>query len=223
MVACEHEEGDVYEMAARVAEELDRAHKEQERLQDELEFTSESIVTASKEFTSSWALHNAACENVNETSANLNGAFREVSNRRATHEAVCAEVKRACQRTSECKRKAMEAHESVVSDKERTKRVTNEHTRAEAAHSLGNLGCCVKEAAAATHSLTCGYRNRERDEIHYLKQATELIEEWQKQLQGVPPVSRPSSEHGEVVLIECQRRVSSLRILKGDTLASCQP
>ena len=46
----------------------------------------------------------------------------------------------------------MEAHESVVSRKERTRRVTNEHTRAEAAvnHSLGNLGCCVKEAAAAT-------------------------------------------------------------------------
>ena len=66
----------------------------------------------------------------------------------------------------------------------------------------GNLGCCVKEAAAATHSLTCGVPDRESNEIRYLKQATELIEEWQNQLQGVPPVSRPSSEHGDVVLIE---------------------
>ena len=46
-VACEHEEGDVlFAMAAEV-EELDRAHEEQERLQDELEFTCEGIVTAS--------------------------------------------------------------------------------------------------------------------------------------------------------------------------------
>ena len=103
-MACEHEKGVVlYAMAAEVAEELDRAHKEQERSQDELEFTCEGIVTASKEFTSSWALHSAACENVNATSAKLNGAFREFSNRRATHEAVCAGVKRASQRTSECK------------------------------------------------------------------------------------------------------------------------
>ena len=88
-----------------------------------------------------------------------------------------------------------------------TRRVTNEHTRAEAAvnHSLGNLGCCVREAAAATHSLTCGLLDRESNEIRYHKQATELIEEWQNQLQGAPPVSRPSSEHGEVVFIERQR------------------
>ena len=57
----------------------------------------------------------------------------------------------------------------------------------------------------ATHSLTCGVPDRESNEIHYLKQATELIEEWQNQLQGVPPVSRPSSEHGEVVIIGRQR------------------
>ena len=191
----------LYAMAAEVAEELDRDHKVRERLQDELEFTCEGIVTASKEFTSSWALHNAACENVNATSEKLNGALREVSNRRRTHEAMCAEVKRASHRTSECKRKAMEAHQSVVSLRERTRRVTNENTRAEAAvnHTLGNLGCCVKEAAAATHSLTCGVLDRESNEIRYLKQATELIEEWQNQLQGVPPVTRPSSEHGEVV------------------------
>ena len=66
-VACDREEVDVLNaMAAEVAEELDRAHKEQERLQYELEFICGGIVTASKEFTSSWALHNAACEIVND-------------------------------------------------------------------------------------------------------------------------------------------------------------
>ena len=148
-------------------------------------------------------MRNAACENVNVTSAKLNGAFREVRNQQRLKKPC----KKASQRTFECKRKAMEAHESVVSHSERTRRITHEHTRAEVVvnHSLGNLGCCVKEAAAATHSLTCGVPDRERNEVRSFKQATELIEEWQNQLQGVPPVSRPSSEHGGVVLIERQR------------------
>ena len=51
-VAFEHEEGDMlYAMASEVAEELDRAQKDQDRLHDELEFTCEGIVIASKEFT----------------------------------------------------------------------------------------------------------------------------------------------------------------------------
>ena len=158
------------------------------------------MVTASKEFTNGWALHNAACANVNDASVKLSGAFREVSNRRATHETVCAEVKKASQRTADLKRKATEAHE-------RCRRITNEHTRSEAAvnHSLGSLGWCVKETAAATHSLTCGVPDRESNEIHYLKHATELIEEWQRLLQGVQPMNAQTSENEEVVLVERQR------------------
>ena len=89
-------------------------------------------------------------------------------------------TKQVSQRISEFERKAMEAHESAVSHRERTRRVTNEHTRAEVAlnQSLGIMGGCV---------------------------ATELIEKWQNQLQGVPPVSRPSPEHGDVVIIGRQR------------------
>ena len=85
----------LYAVASAVADELDSAPKDQDRLQDELEFTCEGIVTATKEFTNCCALHNAACENVTVASANLNGAFRELSNRRATHEATCAEVKKS--------------------------------------------------------------------------------------------------------------------------------
>ena len=56
----------------------------------------------------------AARSDVDNTSLNLSGAFREVSNRRPTHEALCAEVK-ADQRTSELKRKATEANEKTHS------------------------------------------------------------------------------------------------------------
>ena len=38
----------------------------------------------------------------------------EVSNRPATHEAICAEVKKASHRTADLKRKATEANENVA-------------------------------------------------------------------------------------------------------------
>ena len=200
-VTFEHEEGDVlYAVASEVAEELDRAQKDQDRLQDELECSCEDLATACKEFSNCWATHEAA-------SAKLSSAFREVSNRRATHEAICAEVRRACHKTSELKRKATEAQENMISHRERTRRITNEHARAEALvnNSLGTPGHCVRDAAAATHSLTCGVPDRESNEIKYLREATDLIETWQQQLQDGQSVSRPPSEHSEVILIERQR------------------
>ena len=80
----------------------------------------------------------------------------------------------------------------------------DEHARAEALvnNSLGTLGRCVRELAAATHSLTGGVPDRESNDIKYLREATDLIDAWQQQLQGVPPVSRPSSDHVDVVFIE---------------------
>ena len=132
-VTLETEEGDMlYAVASEVGEELERILKDQNRLQDELEFTCEGMVTASREFSNCWALHNAACANVNNTSAKPSGAFREVSNRGATHEATCAKVKKASQRTANLKRKAAEAHEKARSHRERSRRITNEHTRSEA-------------------------------------------------------------------------------------------
>ena len=105
-------------MASEVAEELDRAQKDQVRSQDELEFTREGIVNSSKEFTNSWALHKAACKNVNLTITKLNGAFREISNCRATHEAVCTEVKKRAKEPLSLNANTMDAHESVIFHRE---------------------------------------------------------------------------------------------------------
>ena len=65
----------------------------------------------------------------------------------------------------------------------------------------------VRERDGCRHSLsvTCGVPDRESNEIKYLREATELIDEWQKQLQGVPQVNLQASEHEEVVLVERQR------------------
>ena len=44
--------------------------------------------------------------------------------------------------------------------------------------------------------------DRESNEIKYLREATDLIEKWQHQLQDGQPVSQPSSEHSEVIVFE---------------------
>ena len=141
------------------------------------------------------------------TRGNSSSAFREVCTRRAAHEAICVEARKACQRTYDLKRKASEAQENVLSYRERTRRISSEHARAEAHvnDGVGSLGQPVRAAAKATHSLTCGVLDRESNEVKYLREATELIEGWQMQLQGGQPMSGPPSEHSEANLVERQR------------------
>ena len=145
----------LYAMASEVEEELDRAQKDQDRVQDELEFTCEGMVTASKQFTSCWALHSAACANVNNTSAKLRGAFRgsQQSPSDPMKQSVLKRRRRAkgpAELKTQSLRKRMR---KTRSHRERRRRITNEHTRSGAAvnNSLGFMVRCVKETAAATH------------------------------------------------------------------------
>ena len=152
-----------------------------------MEATRESMDIAFREFTSCWA--------------HLNTAFGEVSNCGALHDASCVDLKNACQRTGELKRKADDAHERTRSHRERCRRGTKEHTKSEVAinYSLGCLGWLIKETANATHSLTCAIPDRVSKETKYLGEATDMIEEWQRLVQRGPSVSHPSCEHSEVV------------------------
>ena len=149
----EHEAGDV-----ACSEELERAQKDQGRLWDDLDCSSDALTAATKEF----------------QTAGLHTRPR----------ALTLHAKNALQRTLEVKRKATEIQEDVAIHRERTRRITNQ------------------AAARATHSLTCGVPDRESNETKYLREATELIEEWQHQLLSGQPMSGPPSEHGEVILVE---------------------
>ena len=170
-VAHEQEAGDALHNATlEVAEELERILKEQSRLQDDLDSSSDVLTAATKEFADCWAAHEA-------TGAKLCHAFREVSNRRAVHDELSVAAKQALQRTLEVKRKATELQKDVAIQKERTRRIMNEHTRTEV-HVNDGIG-----------SFPRPYR------------ATELIEEWQFRLQGGQRVSAPA-DHGQVILFE---------------------
>ena len=155
------------------------------------------MATAARKFSNNWAAQEAAI-------AKTSSAFREICNKRAAHEAIFVEARKAWQRTYDLKRKACEAQEHVLSHRERTRRFSNEHARTEGLvnDALASLGQAVRAAAQATHSLTCGVRDRESDEIKSLREATEVIERWQQQIQDGQPVSKAPSEYGEVILIE---------------------
>ena len=109
--------------------------------------------------------------------------------------------------------KASEIQESLATHRERTGRISNEHARAEGHvnDGIGSLGRAVQAAAKATHSLTCGVPDRESNLVKCLREATELIEGWQLQLQGGEAMNGPSSEHSEVILVERQRWCAFVR------------
>ena len=198
-VTSEHEAGYVLHAATlEVAEELERAQKDQGRLQDDLDCSSDALTAATKEFSDCWAAHDAT---------GVCNVFREVCNRRAAHEEICVDAKKVLQRAFETKRKATEIHEDVAAHRERTRRITNVHARAEGHvnDGIGSLGKAPQAAAKATHSLTCGVPDRESNETKYLREATELIQKWQHQLLSGQPMSGPPSEHSEVILVERQR------------------
>ena len=171
-VTSEHEAEDVSHAATlEVAEELERTQKDQGNLQEDLDCSCDDLAAATEEFSDCWAAHEA-------TDVALSNAFREVCNRRAIHEVICVEAKKALHRTFEIKRKASEIQEGLATHRERTRRITNEHARAESHvnDGIGSLEQAVQVPAKATHNLTCGVPDRESNEIKYLKEATEVIE-----------------------------------------------
>ena len=198
-VTHEQEAEDTLHVATLEVEELERTLKEQGRLQDDLDDSSDALSAATKDFTDCWAAHEA-------TGVKLCNAFREVSNRRAAHEELCVDAKKALQRTLLVKRKATELQEDVAINRQRTRRITNEHARAEGHvnDGIGSLGKALQAAARATHSLTCGVLD-ESNETKYLREATELIEEWQCRLQSGQQMSGPPSGHGDVILVQRSR------------------
>ena len=154
-VTSEHEAGDVLHAAAlEVAEEPERTQKDQGH--PDLDCSCDDLAAATKEFSDCWAAHEA-------TGVKLCNAFRENCNRRATHEEIASKQKKALHRIFEIKRKAFEVQEGLSPHRERTRRITNEHVRAEGhvSDGTGSLGGAVQAAAKATHSLTCGVRDRE--------------------------------------------------------------
>ena len=147
-----HEEGEeLYAVVTETAGELERAQKEQDHLQDEVDRSCEELALAPRDFSDCWTAHETM-------SAKLCSAFREVNTKRATHETTCVEARKAWQRTYDLKGKASEAQENLLCHRERTRRISNDHARAEAQvnDSLRTLGKAVRAAAQATHSLTCG-------------------------------------------------------------------
>ena len=149
-VTLEHDEGDV------LHDELERARKDRDRLQDELDCSCEDMATAAREFSNCWAAPEAA-------TFKPSSSFRRICTRRAAHEAICAEARKAWQRTCDLKRKASEAQDNVFSHRETTRRTSNEHARAEALvdDGLGSLGQAVRAAAQAAYSVTCGVPTEE--------------------------------------------------------------
>ena len=84
------------------------------------------------------------------------------------------------------------------------RRVTSDHVKAEEALSNG-VGCpgtLVKDTAGATHALTRGVPDRESNESKYLKEALDMINDWQSRCSRRRSESHDDQETTEVILVE---------------------
>ena len=153
-VTHETDHGDtLLEVAHETMEELDKAQKEQDPLQDELEATRGSMDIASREFTNCWA--------------HLDTAFREISNCRALHDVTCADLNRAYAKPAMPTKRPSPTKSDVD---ELRRKVRDRHQP-----QLGCSGWFVKETTNATHALTYGVPDRESNKTKYLRKATDMM------------------------------------------------
>ena len=169
-VTSEQEAGDVLHVATlEVAEELERAQKDQGRLQDDLDCSSDALTVATKEFSDCWAAHEA-------TGAELCNAFRVVCNRHAAHEEICVEARKALHRTNEIKRNLRKSKKACPHT-ENVLDVLQMSTPGPKVTSTMALALWVEPCKPQPNPRT-PWPDRESNEIKYLREATELIEEW---------------------------------------------
>ena len=144
-----------------------------------------------------------ALEVLDDCRKNMDGVFREFSNCRALHEAWF-DAKEAGRRHSEPKRKAEEAHTRTCLQRECIRRATRDHVKTEEVlnNSVGCLGTLVKDTTRATQALTCGVLDRESNETKYLKEAPDMINDWQSRCSRRSSEDHADQDITEVVLVE---------------------
>ena len=69
-------------------------------------------------------------------------------------------------------------------------------------NSLGCLGDLVRDTASATHALSCEVPDRDSNETKYLREALEIIDEWQARCSRRSSADHDGREAAEVVLFE---------------------
>ena len=95
------------------------------------------------------------------------------SSRESLDIAACGDLEDASKRTIELKRKADDSHGRTRSHRELRGRATQDHMMAEEALNNGSgcLGDLGKDAASATHSLSCRVPDRDSNDAKFLREA----------------------------------------------------
>ena len=104
---------------------------------------------------------------------------------------------------SELKRKAEEAHTRTCLQRESMRRATSDHVKAEEVLNNGGcLGTVAKDTAGATHAVTPGVPDRESNETPYVKEALDMINDWQSRCCRRRSESHDGQETTEEILVE---------------------
>ena len=155
-VMFEYEEGDVlYAVVLEVSDEHERAQKDQDPCAGRTGLLRQSTLPGNSPIVGPHKKQQLQ----KQAALSEQSAIDVQPTRRSA-----SKLEKAWQRTYDLKKEASKAQENVFSHNERTKRISNEHARAEGLFNdgLGSLGQAVRAAAQATHSLTCGVPDKEK-------------------------------------------------------------
>ena len=79
------------------------------------------------------------------------------------------------------KRQADDAHDQISAHRDRCRRATEFVTAEEDLNDcLGRMGQLAQDTAGGTHALSCGVPDRDSNEVRYLQEALDMIEDFQR-------------------------------------------
>ena len=149
-------------------EEFTEAQQNQERRQGEL-----------KDYPV--CLDNAFAE-VNEANRNLEDEGERIAETSAEFQEANRNLEDAGKGSTETKRKADDAHDRIKTHRDRCRRATKELGTFEEDlnDSLGRMEQLKEDTAAATHTLSCSIPDRDYNEVRYLQETLDMIEDFQR-------------------------------------------
>ena len=124
---------------------------------------------------------------------------------------ACRDLQDAGTRVTEAKRKADDAQDQIRAHRERCRRVLVEYETAEEdlIECLGRVGQLIRGTAGGTHALSCGTTDRDSNEVRYLQEALDMVEDFQRGARR---------EVARIILVERQRRTRRPRRMKLDQI-----
>ena len=136
---------------------------------------------------------------LHDSGKSLDNAFMNMQESMSKFKEACRDLQDAGTRVAETKRKVDDVQDLIRAHRERCRRVSEEYGTAEEDlnECPGRMGQLMRDTAGATHASSCCTTDRDFNEVRYLQEALDMMEDFQRR--------RSRREVAENILLERQR------------------